>query len=55
MAGLMILHPLAPFPPPFDRGERTALFSFVIPAKAGIQDCKSTRVALDPGFRRGDG
>jgi len=27
----------------------------VIPAEAGIQDCKSTTVALDPGFRRGDG
>jgi hypothetical protein len=30
------------------------LLSFVIPAKAGIQDCKSVLVALDPGFRRGD-
>jgi hypothetical protein len=35
--------------------------SFVIPAKAGIQGCKSVPVALDPspdlirGFRRGDG
>ena len=29
--------------------------SFVIPAKAGIQCCKSVPVALDPGFRRGDG
>jgi len=28
---------------------------FVIPAKAGIQGCKSSLVALDPGFRRGDG
>jgi len=27
----------------------------VIPAKAGIQSYKSTPVALDPGFRRGDG
>ena len=27
----------------------------VIPAKAGIQGCKSVLVALDPGFRRGDG
>src|SRR5215469_13649965 len=31
------------------------IFLFVIPAKAGIQDCKSVPVALDPGFRRGDG
>ena len=36
---------------------RTAVASFptVIPAKAGIQGCKSALVALDPGFRRGDG
>jgi hypothetical protein len=27
----------------------------VIPAKAGIQGCKSVLVALDPDFRRGDG
>src|SRR6516162_8377797 len=27
----------------------------VIPAKAGIQSCKSSLVALDPGFRRSDG
>jgi hypothetical protein len=27
----------------------------VIPANAGIQGCKSEPVALDPGFRRGDG
>jgi len=25
-----------------------------MPAKAGIQGCKSVPVALDPGFRRGD-
>ena len=31
------------------------IFLFVIPAKAGIQGCKSVLVALDPGFRRGDG
>ena len=30
------------------------LHLFVIPAKAGIQGCKSSLVALDPGFRRGD-
>jgi hypothetical protein len=30
-------------------------FSFVIPAEAGIQDCRSVLVALDLGFRRGDG
>jgi hypothetical protein len=30
-------------------------FAVVIPAKAGIQVCKSSLVALDPGFRRGDG
>jgi hypothetical protein len=30
-------------------------FLFVIPAKTGIQGCKSVPVALDPGFRRGDG
>jgi hypothetical protein len=29
--------------------------SLVIPAKAGIQGCQSTLIALDPGFRRGDG
>jgi hypothetical protein len=29
--------------------------SSVIPAEAGIHDCKSAPVALDPGFRRGDG
>jgi len=34
-------------PPPFN--------FFVIPAKAGIQACKSSPIALDPGFRRGDG
>jgi hypothetical protein len=31
------------------------VFSAVIPAKAGIQGCESSLVALDPGFRRGDG
>jgi hypothetical protein len=31
-----------------------AAFSTVIPAQAGIQDCKSALVALDPGFRRDD-
>ncbi|MFI4982122.1 MAG: hypothetical protein ACHQIO_17380 [Nevskiales bacterium] len=30
------------------------LFSIVIPAKAGIQERGAARVALDPGFRRGD-
>ena len=34
---------------------RRAALLFVIPAKAGIQGCKSSLVALDPGFRRGDG
>ena len=28
---------------------------FVISAKAGIQGCKGVLVALDPGFRLGDG
>ena len=38
-----------------------AIFLVVIPAKAGIQGCKNSLVALDPspdlirGFRRGDG
>jgi hypothetical protein len=37
------------------------VFSAVIPARSpdqirgGIQGCKSSLVALDPGFRRGDG
>ena len=29
-------------------------FLSVIPAKPGIQGCKSAPGALDPGFRRGD-
>jgi len=36
-------------------GRRGFIFLFVIPAEAGIQGCKSVLVALDPGFRRGDG
>src|SRR5262249_7281631 len=43
------------------RPEKAKPVPFVIPAKAGIQGCKSVVVALDPspdlirGFRRGDG
>ena len=31
-----------------------SLTLIVIPAKAGIQERGAPRVALDPGFRRGD-
>src|SRR5579862_5816714 len=63
--GESAIRPMAPSPAcplVVARGRRRTIplafpslvFSFVIPAKAGIQGCKSVLVALDPGFRRGD-
>ena len=31
-----------------------AIYDFVIPAQAGIQQCGAREEKLDPGFRRGD-